>query len=210
MGYFFLMILMHCLASLPLIYVYSFNPRSALIGFINFFVVNVIVCFLDMVMAFMALFSQSQLSAPIRLTKLTRVTIIVRWVTAVIFPSVNFKRALFNIRLKSSKECISALNSILLANYDVDGSWPSLREPGLGLQILIFLLQTITWWLLLTIIERRRSMNLQLRRYCGCDKPLEETRTEEPAHDDVKKVPTSWDDSVSSHPSPHLSTSLLF
>ena len=205
------MILMYCSASLPLIYLYSFNPKSALIGFINFFIINVIACFLDMVMAFMALFSQGQLNSVTRLTRLTTITNNIRWVIAVIFPSVNFKRALFNIRLKSNSECTSALNSILLTNYTVDESWSSLREPGLGLQILVFSLQTIVCWLLLILIEQRHSIKLRWRHCCGCDNQLEETHTEKSLDRDMGTPATSWDDSVRSHlfcPS-HL-RSLLF
>lgn len=196
LGYFFLMILMYCSASLPLMYVYSFNPKSALIGFINFFIINVIACFLDMVMAFMALFSQGQLTTVTRLTRLTTITNDIRWVISVIFPSVNFKRALFNIRLKSNSECTSALNSILLTNYTIDEPWPSLREPGLGLQILIFSLQTIVCWLLLILIEQRHSIKLRWRHWCGCDNQLEETHNEKSLDPKMGTLATSWNDSV--------------
>ncbi len=129
------MIIMYSLASLPLIYVYSFNPKSELTGFINFFVVNVVVCFLDMVLAFMALFSQGQSPSTtvVRVSRLSQMTNNIRWVVAVVFPTVNFKRALFNIRLKSSQECISAVNSLMLTNYSYTEPGLSLREPGVGI-----------------------------------------------------------------------------
>lgn len=60
-GFFLLMFLMYSLASLPLIYVFAFIPKSELIGFIAFFIINTIGCFFDMVLDFIGVFSQAQL-----------------------------------------------------------------------------------------------------------------------------------------------------
>ena len=181
MGLFCLLILLYCAASLPLIYVYSFNPKSALVGFINFFIVNVIACFLDMILAFMALFSQGQLTSISRLTRLSSITNTIRWIVAVLVPSVNFKRSLFNLRLRSSSDCMSVLNSILLTNYSFDESWTSIREPGVGVQVVIFLAQTSFWWLMLLIIENRKEIQLLCRQCCGCSNDLEYVGQTEPS-----------------------------
>jgi hypothetical protein len=195
------MFMMYSLASLPLIYVYSFAPKSELIGFITFFIINVIVCFLDMVLAFMALFSQGQSSSLVlRLSKLSQTTNNIRWIVAVLFPSVNLKRSLFNIRLKSNPECISAVNLLMLTNYSSTEPWASVHEPGVGIEWIIFCAQMIFWWIILTLIERGSRIKLSCRRYCGCDKDLELADGGHQLNNEdggVAAAPKEWDDSVS-------------
>jgi hypothetical protein len=157
-----------------MIYVYSFIPKSELIGFINFFVINVVGCFLDMVLAFMALFSQGQSTSTTRLTKLASIMDNIRWVVSTLFPSVNLKRALYNIRLKSNPDCVSALNLLMLTNYSNKEPWMAAREPGLGIQFIIFWAQIIFWWVLLTLIENGTHLKLTCRRSCRCDNDLEQ------------------------------------
>jgi hypothetical protein len=158
-----------------MIYVYSFVPKSELIGFINFFVINVVGCFLDMVLAFMALFSQGQSTSTTRLSRLASIMSSIRWVVSALFPSVNLKRALYNIRLKSNSDCVSALNSLMLTNYSYKEPWMAAREPGLGIEFIIFCGQLIFWWIILTLIENGRYMKLKCRRSCGSDNDLEKT-----------------------------------
>lgn len=194
---------MYSLASLPLIYVYSFSPKSELIGFINFFVINVVACFLDMILAFLALFSQgqSQTSTAIRVSRLTSITANIRLLVAILFPTVNFKRALFNIRLKSSQDCISAINSLMLTSYSYTERWLSLREPGIGLQLVFFCAQMIFWWIILTLIEKKRSIKLGCRQCCGCDNDLGQVDGDNQWNNDEGGVATaggggSWKDTV--------------
>ena len=194
---------MYSLASLPLIYVYSFSPKSELIGFINYFVINVVACFLDMVLAFMALFSQGQssLSSVTRVSRLTQMTNNIRWGVAVLFPSVNFKRSLYNIRLKSSPDCIASVNSLMLTNYSPNESWLSLQEPGIGIQLVIFCVQMVFWCLILTLIEKGASFKLACRRCCGCNNDLERA-DDRPDLDNENGAdiaePQPWDDKVCS------------
>jgi len=194
---------MYSLASLPLIYIYSFSPKSELSGFINFFVINVIACFLDMVLAFLAAFSQSQSSsAVVHVSKLTSISSDIRWVVAVVFPSVNLKRGLFNIRLKSSQVCVSTLNSLLLTKYSNNGPWISLYEPGIGIQLVIFCVQMIFWGIILTLVEKGTSIKRRCRRCCGYDNDLEQEQVDGENHWDNEDgpratAPKSWDDSVS-------------
>ncbi len=188
------MIMMYSLASLPLIYVYSFSPNSELIGFINFFVINVVICFLDMVLAFMAVFSQSQSSITVtRVSKLSQITITIRWILAVLVPSVNFKRSLFNIRLKSNQQCVSALNSVMLTSYSYTTPWISLHEPGIGIEFLIFSAQMVFWWIILILIEKGSIIKLACRRFCGCDNDLEQIDDE---NRPMGTVSMQWDDAV--------------
>lgn len=199
MGLFFLLILLYCAASLPLIYVYSFSPKSALLGFINFFIVNVVACFLDMLLAFIALFSQGQLTTITRLTRLSSIMNTIRWVVAVLFPSVNFKRSLFNLRLRSSYDCMSVLNSILFTNYSFDEPWTSILEPGVGIQIVIFCAQSFFWLMILLLIENRKELNLSFRQCCGCNNNSEYEGRDQTVNQNVEMVPmpqNGWNDLV--------------
>ncbi|CAF0922953.1 unnamed protein product [Adineta ricciae] len=193
--YFFVIFLMYSLASLPMIYVYSFSPKSELIGFINFFVINVVACLLDMVLTFMAVFSQSQSSSSGRLTRLASLMNSIRWLITALFPTVSLKRALFDIRLKSNQECISAINSIMLTGYSYTEQWTSLREPGLGILILIFCIQMIFWWIILTFIENRTNLKIGCRRCCGCDNDREHFENENNGDEIQTTTPVLWNDS---------------
>ncbi|CAF2548505.1 unnamed protein product [Rotaria sp. Silwood2] len=194
-GYFLLMIIMYSLASLPLIYVYSFSPKSELIGFINSFVINIVVCFFDMVLAFMALFSQAQSTNTTRVSRLTSIVNNIRWLIAVLFPCVNFKHSLFNIRLKSSQDCISSLNSLMFTNYSFNESWMSTRAPGVGIQFIIFVVQMTFWWIILILIEKGTSIKLGCRRCCGCENDLERIDADNPMDNAEDVIPKQWDDS---------------
>ncbi|CAF3058575.1 unnamed protein product [Rotaria sp. Silwood2] len=167
-GYFFLMFVLYSLASLPFIYVYSFIPGTELIGFIIFFIVNVLVCFLDVVLGFIGVFSGSQALPDGTLVNRTGTLMTnIRWVLSVLFPTVNLKHALFNIRLRSSDSCIAAVNSVMGTNYSSSEPWMSLNEPGLGIQFLIFIGQIIFWWFIVILIEELWKICLKKMRYCS-------------------------------------------
>lgn len=165
---------MYCMASLPMVYVYSFIPKSELIGFITFFIINVVACFFDMVLHFIAVFSQAQTVGATSITTLATAMDNLAWVLVVIFPCVTFKRALFNIRLKSNSNCDSSLNSLMFTDYSYTEPWMAAREPGLGIQFIIFWAQIIFWWVLLTLIENGTHLKLTCRRSCRCDNDLEQ------------------------------------
>jgi len=194
------MIIMYSLTSLPLIYVYSFSPKSELVGFVNFFIINVVACFLDMILAFLALFSQGSSSTTVvRVSKLTSMTTIIRWVVAVLFPSVNFKRSLFDIRLKSSRDCINAVNSLMLTTYSYTERWTSLREPGLGIEFIIFCVQMCFWWIILTLVEKGDRIKLGCRQCCGLDDDLKQVDGQNQWDNEdgaVATAPNQWNDAV--------------
>lgn len=172
-GYFLLMILMYSLASLPLIYVFSFAPKSELIGFISFFIINAVGCFFDMILDFISVFSQAQAVSATSRTGLSLVMLNLSWVLKVLFPSVTFKSALFNIRLKTNAECVSALNSLFFTSYDGTGSWMAIDSPGLAIPFIIFCCQMIFWWVILILIENGTNIRLICRRCCKCDQDLQ-------------------------------------
>jgi hypothetical protein len=212
-GYFFLMMLMYCLASLPFAYVYSFSPKSELIGFIMFFIINVIACFLDMILSFISVFSQAQATNATGITKTSSILNGLGWVVAVLFPSVNLKRALFNIRLKSNPDCVSSLNSLMFTSYSSTDSWMSVNNPGLGAQFIIFCAQMIFWWVMLVTIENKISINQGCRKCCKRDKDLEQiddqSQTDSKGRivsstlshwdnedEPLPPIPKKWDDAV--------------
>jgi hypothetical protein len=160
---------MYSLASLPLLYVFSFAPKSELIGFIAYFIINIIGLFFDMILAFISVYSQVQAVNATSTTKLANTMISMGWFLVVVFPSVNLKRALFNIRLKSNPTCISQLNGLYFLNYSSTGPWMALPIPGLGAMFIIFCGQIILWWTVLILIENGANIKLGCRRYCNRD-----------------------------------------
>jgi hypothetical protein len=67
------------------------------------------------------------------------------------------------------------------------------REPGLGIQFIIFCAQIIFWWILLTLIENGTHLKLTCRRSCCCDNDLEKIDGEDGA---VTVAPNQWNDTV--------------
>ncbi|CAM4813346.1 unnamed protein product [Rotaria magnacalcarata] len=195
-GYFFLLYVMFSLASLPFMYSYSFIPQSELIGFIMFLMLNVLVCFIDMVFGFIALFSQASPSASLtEIGTTARSMLIIRGILAGIFPTINFKQALYSIRLRSDPNCISAINAIMVTNYSPDVPWTSLNQPGIGLQLVIFAGQIVLWWIFLACIENRTS----LREYVCCcfnrkKRNAINSKREQACSNDSMDAP-EWDDS---------------
>lgn len=197
-------------------YVYSYVPKTQLIGFITFFIINLIACFFDMVLDFIAVFSQAQSTSATGATATTRAVKGITWVLVAIFPSVNFKHSLYNIRVRSSTECMSAVNSLMYTTYSASEGWMSVKDPGLGLYFIIFCIQTLLWWIILVLIENGTSIGLGCRRCCKCDKDLEEidygamtespttasSRPSSPVKDDDNTLSTSsimWNDQVCVH-----------
>ncbi|CAF1663620.1 unnamed protein product [Didymodactylos carnosus] len=70
-----------------------------------------------MVISFIQVFTEGQNLSTTKPTKTTRVLVILRWVLSAAFPTVNFKRALFNVRLHDNNQCINALNAILASKF---------------------------------------------------------------------------------------------
>ena len=212
-GYFFLMLAMYCIASIPLMYVYSFVPKTQLIGFITCFIINIIACFFDMILEFIAVFSQAQATTATGATATTRAVRGIAWVLVAFFPSVNFKHTLYNIRLRSSTECTSAVNALMFTSYSTSEAPMSIQDPGLGLYFIIFCVQALFWWIILIVIENHEKIGLGCRRCCKCDKDLEEaeytalsetsmsnlSRPSSPIRNDDNTLSTSsiiWNDQV--------------
>ncbi|CAF2249794.1 unnamed protein product [Rotaria magnacalcarata] len=166
-GYFFLIFLLYSLTSLPFVYVYSFIPGTELIGFVIYFIVNVLVCFVDVVLGFIGVFSGSKtLPNGTKVNQTGTLMTNIRWILSALFPTVNLKHALFNIRLRSSDRCVGPVNSVMGTNYSLSESWLSLSEPGLGMQCLIFIGQSIFWWFIVMFIEEGWKIGWKKMQYC--------------------------------------------
>ena len=140
-------------------------PKSELFGFIVYLIFNVVGCFLDMVLNFVAIFSQSQPSlGSNEVTSTAQIMHVLRWILSGLVPTINFKRSLFNIRTRSNAECVEASNSIMHTEYSTTEPWSSVKEPGVGSQLLIFAGQFIFWTLLLIIIENNTGIKRCLSR----------------------------------------------
>ncbi|CAF2897084.1 unnamed protein product [Rotaria sp. Silwood2] len=196
-GYFFLLYVMYSLTSLPFVYSYSFIPESELIGFIMFLIANVLACFFDMVLGFIAVFSQaSPSSSPDQMSTTTQVMLILRSILAGFFPTVNFKQALFNIRLRSDATCVTAINSIMITNYSPDEPWTSIDQPGIGLQLVIFSAQTVFWWTILACIENRVKIGQSVCCCCLNRKELKTiNRKRKQMNGNDSTIALEWDDS---------------
>ncbi|CAF1607738.1 unnamed protein product, partial [Adineta ricciae] len=59
-GYYFLIIFMYSLASVPMVYVYSFIQKSEFVGFITFFIINILACFVDMTFHLISVVKQTE------------------------------------------------------------------------------------------------------------------------------------------------------
>ena len=180
------MLFMFCLAVLPCTYIYSFIPGNELLGCIGFFVLNIFVNFFDVILMFVATLSQGQ-STSGQTSGIVSIVKLIRYVLAVLFPSVNFKRALFNIRLKSNSICLDAVNSVYGENLKSDESWMSLTDPGLGVSFIFFIVQMLAFWIILTIIEKCKSRKQPDRCCCCCC-----------CESDWNKETDVWEDSVRS------------
>lgn len=158
-------------------------PLKESVGLVLYVIVNVIVCFLDMVLGFVVVFLQGQtISATRTMTSGATAMSNIRLILSILFPTVNLKHALFNIHLRSSETCISSANSILGSSYSATEPWMSMREPGLGIQVVIFFSQMIVWWLIIVLIEQ--SNRLCRRRSNRSTEGLSKNET------------TNWNDSV--------------
>ena len=169
-GYFFALFFLYTLASLPFAYVFSFRPRTSIIGFTNFFIVNVIANVIDAVINSFTIFTSdsSPADGP---SNAYKVVTIIRWILAALLPSVNLKHALYNSQLHENRQCIAIFNAYIKTSFSLNEPWGSLNKPGIGGQILIFCLQAIFWTLVLVAIEnRRRISQFWQRRRAGKDK----------------------------------------
>lgn len=153
---------MYVLASLPFVYVFSFIPKSGVMAFTNFFILNVVLCVIDAVAASFTVFSPDSTSGSGPSQTYTIVTNI-RLIFAILLPTVNLKHGLANILIHDSAECIVISNRLLGTNLLLDEAWMSMNRPGVGAEFILFCAQILFWWVILIIIENRSTIG----RVCG-------------------------------------------
>ena len=175
------MFFMYVLASLPFVYVFSFISKSSIMGFTNFFILNIILCVIDAVLASFPVFTKNDSPSSGPSKSYTTVNNI-RSIFALILPTVNLKHALYNIQLHGSAECIAISNAMLGTKYSTTEPWMSTKRPGLGVEFILFCVQTIFWLIVLMIIENRLKIRQAWQRCCGGD------------HHSIES--DQWDDSV--------------
>jgi hypothetical protein len=154
------------LASLPFAYVFSFAPRTSIIGFTNFFIVNVIANVIDAVINSFTIFSRNEQASAGPSRTYTAVNNF-RSILAALLPSVNLKHALSNSQLHENGECVAIFNTFIGTKLNVNEVWTSMSKPGVGTQMLLFCLQTLVWTLLLIVVENRRRRQLLWERIRG-------------------------------------------
>jgi len=174
------MLLMYVLASLPFAYVFSFIPKTSIMGFTNFFILNVILCVIDAVLASFPVFTKND-TPSLGPTKIYTTINGIRSIFALVLPTVNLKHAISNIQLHDDTVCISISNSILGTTFSSNALWMSTSRPGVGLEFIFFWVQIIFWWVVLIIVENRLNIRRGCQRCC---------RNEDSTMSD------QWDDSV--------------
>ena len=160
------MLLMYVLASLPFVYVFSFIPKTAVMGFTNFFILNVIIIVIDAVAGSFPVFlgNDNPSAGP---SGIYRVVELIRYIFALLLPSVNFKHTLANILVHNNDKCIRTSNSLLGTSLGVNESWLSTNKPGVGIQFIFFCVQTFFWFAILILIENRLRIRQARQRCCG-------------------------------------------
>ena len=159
---------MYVLASLPFVYVFSFIPKSAVMGFTNFFILNVIISVIDAIAASFPVFSGND--NPSGGTSRTySVVEAIRFIFGLLLPSVNLKHALANILIHNSPNCIRTSNSLIGTKFSENERWMSTSKPGIGTEFIIFWVQLIFWLVILTLIENRLRIRQARQRCCGGD-----------------------------------------
>jgi hypothetical protein len=156
---------MYVLASLPFVYVFSFIPKTAVMGFTNFFILNVILCVIDAVLASFPVFSSNNASTS-GPTQTYTVIQIIRSIVGFFLPTVNLKHALANILIHDNGQCIRTSNAILGTSFSVNEPWMSTNKPGIGTEFIFFCLQILFWLVVLIIIENRLRIQQVWRRCC--------------------------------------------
>ena len=162
------MLLMYVLASLPFVYVFSFIPDSAVMGFTNFFILNVVISVIDAVAGTFPIFSgnANPSDGP---AKAYTVVEGIRLIFRLLLPTVNFKHTLANVLIHNNKNCIRVSNSILGTSFSENESWMSTKKPGIGEEFIIFCVQTVFWWVILILIENRLRIQQARQRCCGSE-----------------------------------------
>jgi hypothetical protein len=159
---------MYTLASLPFAYVFSFIPKTSIMGFTNFFILNVIICVIDAVINSFPVFMSNSTPSSGPSKSYTAITNL-RYVFAFLLPTVNLKHALSNLILHANNDCITVNNAMLGTSFSTTAAYMSTQKPGVGTEFILFCIQIALWWLILCAIENRLRIRQCCQRCCSED-----------------------------------------
>ena len=161
---------MYVLASLPFVYVFSFIPESAVMGFTNFFILNVVISVIDAVAGTFPIFSgnTNPSAGPAPAYKVVEA---IRLIFRLLLPAVNFKHTLANMLIHNNANCIRVFNGMLGTKFSENETWMSTQKPGIGEEFIIFCVQTLFWLVVLILIENRLTIRQARQRCCKSDHP---------------------------------------
>ena len=153
LGYFFIFLLFSALSWCTLAYIWSFLFKQDIIGFIVLLFVLFIVAFVDMIFTFIEILFQQEDSGPDNVG--ANVIIAIRWLTTILLPNLTVKRGLYNLKIRKNNYCIDGVNNILFTGYRYNEDPFSLKEPGIGILMLICIGQFVVGNFILYFLEVR-------------------------------------------------------
>ena len=159
LGYFFVLLLFSAFSWCTLAYIWSFFFKQDIVGFIVLFIILAVIAFLDMILTFVELlFQQSDGSTS---NGGANFIIALRWILTVLLPNLTVKRGLYNLKIRKNDYCIDGVNRILYYSYKYQEPPFSMTEPGIGLMILICVLQFLIGNVFLYLLEARPFSNIK-------------------------------------------------
>ena len=179
-----LLVLIFSAFSWPILaYIWTFLFKSEVIGFVVLVIVLGIGAFLDMAWAFIQIIVEVTAATNGTSTSSSTNTFFIafRWLLTIIFPNVTIKRAIFDLKINNNSYCISSLNTYIFSKYktfiltiqifelisikyifwkikaDYSASTPlySTTEPGIGIFLIISVIQFIAFTIILVFIESK-------------------------------------------------------
>jgi hypothetical protein len=142
--------------SWPLLtYIWSFLFKSDIIGFVVLFILLNLITMLDFIASITFLSFKSAKFDGIEVT----IVEIVRIAFALLFPNIQLKKVVYNLKIRENQRCINTLNIILQLNMSKNESFISLNDPGIGKYLLFSLLVLIISGFVLFLIEFLKRLN---------------------------------------------------
>lgn len=128
LAYMFLFMVISSFSWATLSYVWSFLFKSDVVGFIVLLLVLGFACLFDMTAGYLRFFDIAISGGG---GTLTRISDVIRYIFAFLFPNIAVKRAMFNLKLQKLPICYPILNFAFKDNYrNVSGL--AFSDPGIG------------------------------------------------------------------------------
>ncbi len=151
--YLFLILFLSALSWPLLSYCWLHFFESDVTAFVVLLIVLGIGAFCDVFLSFVQIFAHITNEGLVFESFGSLIFYILRMIIAIICPNVTIKRILFDFRLRSSHYCMNTLNRIMKTNYDIDASFLSLNEPGIGIFFTFLVFQLVFSVVFLIAIE---------------------------------------------------------